>query len=186
MAALSATTQLVAENDLTTADRARIRSLLTAAFPDHAALWLVRDFWGGPLEYRILLQNVAGQLAAHLGFARRLIRVNDRSVAIAGIAAVAILPDFQGQGLGRKLLSALGAILAEETSIDFGFLQCRYDVAGFYERSGFHRISQPVRSFDPDRMIWQTDRTAALILPVAAAEEDWPRGGIVDLMGMPW
>jgi len=181
-----ATTRLVAENDLGDTDRTLIRDLLTAAFPGHAALWLARDFWGGPLEYRLLLRDVAGRLAGHLGFARRLIRINDQPVLIAGIGAVAILPDWQGQGAGRQLLAALKACLATNAMVDFGFLQCRDDVIGFYEKSGFHRIRQPVRSFDPDRLVWQTDDTATLILPVALPLQAWPRDGIVDLMGMPW
>ena len=113
-------------------------------------------------------------------------RVNDQPVLVAGIGAVAILPDWQGQGAGRQLLAAVKTILANNAMADFGFLQCRDDVTGFYEKSGFHRIPQPVRSFDPDRLVWQTDDTATLILPVALPLQAWPRDGIVDLMGMPW
>lgn len=186
MSAAFATTRLIAENDLAEADRALIRDLLTAAFPGHADLWIVCDFWGGPLEYRLLLRDITGRLTGHLGFARRLIRVNDQPVLVAGIGAVAILPDWQGQGAGRQLLAAVKTILANNAMADFGFLQCRDDVTGFYEKSGFHRIPQPVRSFDPDRLVWQTDDTATLILPVALPLQAWPRDGIVDLMGMPW
>jgi len=181
-----ATFRLVHENDLGGSDRLHIRDLLTAAFPNHAALWRERDFWGGPLEHRLLLRDLSGRLVGHLGFARRLIEVDGQCVKIAGIGAVAILPDFQGQGWGRRLLSRLGTHLAAEADVEFGFLQCRDIVVPFYEKLGFRRITQRVRSFDPQRSCWQTDDAAALILPVTAGIDRWPRDGIVDLMGMPW
>lgn len=186
MSQAPATIRLVAENDLTASDRALIRALLTAAFPNHATLWLVRDFWGGPLEHRLLLRDVTGRLVGHLGFARRLIEVDGRAVSIAGIGEVAVLPDCQGQGWGRRLLAALAEHLATEAAVDFGFLQCRDAVVPFYEKTGFHRIGQKVRSFDPRSALWQTDDAAALILPVGLAVSSWPQEGLVDLMGMPW
>lgn len=181
-----ATFRLVHENDLAASDRALIRGLLTAAFPAHAALWQERDFWGGPLEYRLLFRDVSGQLVGHLGFAHRLIEVGSQRIKIAGIGAVAILPDYQGQGWGRRLLSKLGTHLATEAEVEFGFLQCRDVVVPFYEKLGFHRIAQQVRSFDPRHSRWLTDDAAALIRPVSAGLTSWPRVGIVDLMGMPW
>lgn len=181
-----ATFRLVHENDLTASDRAVIRGLLTAAFPAYAALWQERDSWGGPLEYRLLLRDMSGRLIGHLGFAHRLIEVGGRRIKIAGIGAVAILPDDQGQGWGRRLLSQLETHLATEAEVEFGFLQCRDVVVPFYEKRGFHRIPQQVRSFDPRHLRWLTDDAAALILPVTAGRDSWPREGVVDLMGMPW
>jgi aminoglycoside 2'-N-acetyltransferase I len=181
-----ATFRLVHENDLTASDRVLIRGLLTAAFPDYATLWEERDFWGGPIEHRLLLRNISGQLIGHLGFAHRLIEVGDQRIKIAGIGAVAILPDDQGQGWGRRLLSKLETHLAAAAEVEFGFLQCHDIVVPFYEKLGFHRIAQQVRSFDPRHLRWLTDDAAALIVPISAARETWPGDGIVDLMGMPW
>lgn len=178
--------QLIAENDLTDQDRSQIRALLTAAFADYAELWIDNDSWGGPLEHRLLLRDTNDRLVGHLGFAKRLIDVASQSVLIAGIGTVAILPDMQGQGLGRYLLNALRSTLRKQIPVAFGFLQCRDAVVAFYEKSGFIRIQQPVRSFDPNSRQWQTDQTATMILPIAASHGSWPQGGIVDLMGMPW
>lgn len=186
MPPVSATCFLVAENDLSTADRKKIRALLTAAFPKYAKLWIVDDSWGGPLEYRLLLRDLTGRLIGHLGFARRLIQVNNQTRLIAGIGTVAILPDMQGQGLGRRLLSELAIILTHDVTVEFGFLQCRDAVIAFYEKAGFSHVAQPIRSFHPDDRRWQIDHAAAMILPVTAKMESWPRDGTIDLMGMPW
>jgi len=181
-----ATFRLVSENDLGSSDRLQIRDLLTAAFPNHTSLWRERDFWGGPLEYRLLLRDISGRLVGHLGFANRLIEVDGQRIKIAGIGAVAILPEAQGLGWGRRLIAQLATHLRAEADVEFGFLQCRDVVVPFYERLGFCRIAQLVRSFDPQQLRWQTDDAAALILPVTAGIDRWPRDGIVDLMGMPW
>lgn len=180
------TTVLVAENDLATADRDKIRTLLTAAFPGYARLWTTRDFWGGPPDFRLLSRDLTGRLIGHLALARRLIKIDTQSVLIGGIGSVAIFPEMQGQGVGQELLTTLKSILERDVPVDFGFLQCRDAVTGFYERSGFTRINQKVRSFDPDHRIWQVDDAAAMIFPALKPVEAWPSQGIVDLMGMPW
>lgn len=180
------TARLIGENDLSAHDRHNIRRLLIAAYPQYAELWSLRDFWGGPAEYRLLLLDLTGRLVAHLGFARRLIKVGDQTVLIAGIGAVAVLPDMQGQQLGRHLLGRLQDILKDEVPVSFGFLQCRDAVVEFYAKAGLTRVKHLVRSFDPDHRRWQTDDAAAMILPALSSVEDWPRGGLIDLMGMPW
>lgn len=186
MPASSTTCLLIAENDLATPEREKIRALLTAAFPKYANLWIAADSWGGPLEYRLLLRDRTGRLVGHLGFARRLIEIGSQRRLIAGIGTVAILPDMQGQGFGKHLLGELQIILRRDIPVEFGFLQCRDAVIGFYERAGFRLIPQPVRSFHPDQRLWQIDDAAAMILPAGATAESWPRNGTLDLMGMPW
>jgi len=183
---LPLTARLIGENDLSAHDRHNIRRLLIAAYPQYAELWSLRDFWGGPAEYRLLLLDLSGRLIAHLGFARRLIRVGDQTVMIGGIGAVAVLPDMQGQRLGRHLMQRLHVILQNDTPVSFGFLQCRDAVVDFYAKAGLTRVKQLVRSFDPDHRRWQTDDAAAMILPARSSLEDWPRSGVIDLMGMPW
>lgn len=180
------TARLIAENDLTAHDRGNIRRLLIAAYPQYAELWAQCDFWGGPAEHRLLMLDHTGRLVAHLGFAKRLILVGDQAVTIAGIGAVAVLPDMQGQQVGRRLLQRLQQILRDDVPVSFGFLQCRDAVVDFYIKAGLTRVQQLVRSFDPDHRRWQTDDAAAMILPAGQPVQDWPRSGLIDLMGMPW
>jgi GNAT superfamily N-acetyltransferase len=178
--------RLIAENDLTAHDRQNIRSLLIAAYPQYEHLWTQHDFWGGPAEYRLLLLERTGRLAAHLGFARRLIKVGETPLLITGIGAVAVLPDLQGQQVGHQLLRDLRQCLCIDLPVDFGFLQCRDAVVGFYAKAGFRRVGQQVRSFDPDNRLWQIDDAAAMVLPAKAPIDAWPTHGLIDLMGMPW
>lgn len=180
------TVALIAEHDLAAADRADIRALLTGAFPGYANLWTESDFWGGQPHFRLLSHDQTGQLIGHLSLARRQIEIGTQSALIGGIGAVAILPDMQGQGVGRELLSALKSVLLRDMPVEFGFLQCRDAVIGFYERGGFTRLQQQVRSLDPDHREWQIDDVAAMILPALKPLDAWPRHGIVDLKGMPW
>ena len=178
--------RLIGENDLTAHDRQNIRTLLAAAYPQYEHLWTHHDFWGGPAEHRLLLLERTGRLAAHLGFARRLIKVGETTLLVAGIGAVAVLPDLQGQQVGRQLLRDLRRCLCIDLPVDFGFLQCRDAVVGFYAKAGFSRVSQQVRSFDPDKRLWQIDDAAAMVLPAKAPIGAWPAHGLIDLMGMPW
>src|SRR4029450_13636120 len=59
---LPLTARLIGENDLSAHDRQNIRRLLIAAYPQYAELWSLRDFWGGPAEYRLLLLDLRGRL----------------------------------------------------------------------------------------------------------------------------
>lgn len=60
----------------------------------------------------------------------------------AKIRQMAVRPDFQGQGLGRRLLTAVGQVLEDQ-----GFrrlsLHARAHVIGFYESLGFTVIGEP-------------------------------------------
>ena len=78
---------------------------------------------------------------AQLGFGRRVIGVGGQDIQIAGVGAVCVDPDWQGQGVGKRLLRELHHVLTHQVPADFGFLQYREAVTGFYERGGFVRAS---------------------------------------------
>jgi hypothetical protein len=78
------TVHLVSEKDLTRAQEQRIQDLRIAAFPQYEEIWSRHSFWGGPAEYRVWLEQDQS-MTAHLGFARRTIRVGEQEVLIAGM-----------------------------------------------------------------------------------------------------
>lgn len=178
--------RLVPQADLSPRREAELRRLLVAAYPKHADVFTGASYWGSRPEQRLWLADGAGQIVAQLGFGRRHIRVGAQALLIAGIGAVAVHPDWQGQGLGRQLLAELQAILRVPVPVDFGFLQCRAEVVGFDERAGLVRVPQAVRYLDPDQRAWVTDNGPALMLPAVQAMVDWPEGGEIDLRGLPW
>lgn len=187
------------EAALASADEAAIRRLLVAAFPHHADFFYEHSFWGSPPEYRLIGREGDGpsrpdgqlvprprDILAHLGFGCRVARVGQTPVTIAGIGAVAVHPAWQGRKLGKEMFAELREFLRDETSVEFGFLECREVVVGFYEKAGLRRVYQAVYSQDPDTGIWLHNYGPVMVLPVHKRIQDWPKGEVIDLQGMPW
>lgn len=178
--------RFVAEAKLNADDHAAISALLVAAFPEHADTFRAASWYGGRPDHRLWLQDSDDALVAHLDFERRLISVGDREVLVAGVGEVATHPHQQGRGLGQRLLAELRRVLTAETPVAFGYLGCREEVVGYYERVGWHRIDQKSREIDPGSGEWTVSEGPALILPATAPLSAWPREGTIDLRGMWW
>lgn len=187
------------ESELSAADEAAIRRLLVATFPQHSNFFYEHSFWGSPPEYRLTGREESGppaeptrpiagsrEFIAHLGFGCRVARVGPTPVTIAGIGAVAVHPEWQGRKIGKAMFAELREFLRRETSVAFGFLECREVVVGFYERAGLRRVYQAVYSQDPDTGIWLHHYGPVMVLPVHKRIQDWPKGKVIDLRGMPW
>lgn len=165
---------------------AGLRSLLIAAYPPFADFWAGTSYWGSEPEWHLWLADPAGVPVAQLGFGRRAVQIGGRDVTIVGVGGVATHPAVQRRGLGRRLLRDLHAFLQTLQDVEFAFLQCREEVAPFYERGGFTRVPNAARYLDPDEGQWVTNAGPTLILPVQAALRDWPVGERVNLRGLPW
>lgn len=83
-------------------------------------------------------------------------------------------------------MGELRTVLRETCPVDFGFLECRETVAGFYARVGWRRIMQTVRQQDIESGAWIERNGPTLILPAQRTFEEWPHGGLIDLRGLPW
>ena len=178
--------RFVAEAELSAGDHAGISALLTAAFPEHAYAFRAASWYGARPDHRLWLEDSDGAPVAHLDFERRLIGVGDREVLVAGVGEVATHPQWQGRGLGRRLMAELLRVLTAETPVGFGYLGCREEVVGFYERVGWHRIYQKIREIDPGSGKWTVSEGPTLILPATAPLSAWPYEGTIDLRGMWW
>ena len=176
--------RLVAEADLTPEDDAAIRDLLVAAFPGVRERFLRRSWWGSRPDHRLLL--VQGErLLAHLGVERRVIEVGSADVVVAGIGAVAVHPDVQRQGLGRRLIEELLRVLLTDVPVSFGYLTSGPADAAFYRAVGLTRIDATVRYKDPDSGAWEVSDPLNFVLPAGSPLAAWPPGPI-DLRGTPW
>jgi len=178
--------RLLEEASLTLEDHERISSLLVAAFPQFAAIFQEKSFWGSVPQCRLLLENSSGELLAHLEFGLRTIGVGEEEFTVAGIGAVATRPDVQRQHLGRTLFRHLHTLLLERFAVDFGYLGCREAVVGFYEKVGFVRFDQAVLELNPDSGELQESTYPNMVLPVRKPTRAWPGTGRVDLRGIPW
>lgn len=178
--------QIVPQAAVSTDLEQSIRTLLVAAFPAHADFFAQASWRGSVPEFRLVGLDRQGQVRAHLGCGRRAARVGAVPVSLLGIGAVAVHPQVQGQGVGRALFAALRQQAVAQRWADFGLLECREPVAGFYRRAGLCRVAQPCRSRHHDSGAWQTWHGPVMVLPLCRPVTQWPAGGVVDLGGMSW
>ncbi len=178
--------RLVAERELTEAQEAAIRQLLVAAFPRSAAIFSTATYYFARPDHRLWLETPDGTIVAHLDFEQRRIAIGAEELLIAGVGEVATHPDYQGRGLGRRLMAELQTILREACPVDFGFLECLEAVVGFYASVGWRRIVQTVREQEITTAAWIEYNGPTLILPARRTFEEWPHEGLIDLRGMPW
>jgi nodulation protein A len=177
---------LVSQAQMSARLETEVRELLVEAFPQHADFFRTASYRGSVPEYRLLGRVDSGALCAHVGCGRRVARVADHPVRILGIGAVAVRPALQGQGLGREMFAALHAAAIGGELADFGFLECREAVAGFYERAGFERVAQPCTSMHHETQAWETYEGPVMVMPLLRSMAHWPRCGAVHLQGMSW
>ena len=119
------------------------------------------------------------------GVERRVIEVGSADVVVAGIGAVAVHPDVQRQGLGRRLIEALVRVLLADVPVSFGYLTTGPADAAFYRAVGLTRIDATVRYKDPDSGAWEVADPLNFVLPAGSPLAAWPPGPI-DLRGTPW
>ncbi|WP_119067778.1 GNAT family N-acetyltransferase [Rubrobacter indicoceani] len=178
--------RLVAEQELRLGDHAAISALLITAFPKHVEIFRTASWYPGRPDYRLWIEGSDGALVAHLNFEQRSVSVGDKEIMIAGVGGVATRPDLQGKGLGKRLMVELRRVLIEETLVGFGYLGCREEVVGFYERAGWRRIDQETWEIDPATGRRTFSIGPNLILPANSLLLDWPGAGTIDLRGMWW
>jgi nodulation protein A len=176
--------RLVAEADLTPEDDAAIRELLVAAFPGVGERFLRRSWWGSRPDHRLLLVH-GGRLVGHLDLERRVIEVGSADVVVAGVGAVAVHPDLQRHGLGRRLIEELLRVLLTDVPVSFGYLTTGAADAAFYRAVGLTQIDATVRYRDPETGAWEVADPLNFVLPAGSPLAAWPPGPI-DLRGTPW
>ena len=177
--------QLIPEPELSPTLEADIQQMLIASFPDYTDFFSANSYWGTKPEFRLIaLENK--QPIAHLEFGYRQISVGDMPVNIAGIGAVAIHPQHQGKKLGKLMFAHLREYLLKHSKVDFGFIGCHEEVAGFYAASGFHRVDQSVYNLNPDSEKWETFHGPTLVMPIHKSMQEWRHGELIHLHGMPW
>jgi putative acetyltransferase len=115
--------------DQTPGDRIAVRAVHLAAFPTKAEAELVSHLDHGGHVVASLVAEEAGKVVGHILFSR----LATSGPVGAALAPVAVMPDFQGLGIGSALVWA-GLDACEKR--DYAFLVVLGD-PDFYQRFGF-------------------------------------------------
>lgn len=73
---------------------------------------------------------------AYAGVVTKVIQHGDRPFTISGLSCVATDPDYQRQGLGRRVVAA-ATFFIEQSGVDFGVFTCAPYLTGFYFEAGY-------------------------------------------------
>jgi nodulation protein A len=167
------------EADLTAQEHTALAALFGRYYPrDHATFTGARSWMGARPEARVIGYD-GDRPVAHLGFVRRMLRLEDGGSQLVGdVGLVGVDPDYQGTGLGGRLLTEAAAALGR-LGLPFGFLTCAPGVVGFYATGGWRPVPGLVTRMIDTEHRRQTFTGPALVLPVTASFADWPAGQTV-------
>jgi nodulation protein A len=173
------------EDDVTADEHAALAAMLARAYHWHAGQFRGTRSWSGARPEARIVGSAGQRPVAHLGLLRRFLRVPDSgsSVLIGDVGLVAVDPDFQGQGIGSRLLDRSTRAMTG-LALPFGFLTCRLEVVPFYRSGGWQQAHGQVT-----RMIDNSQRPEiyagpAMVLPVHGRMADWPHGCLLDRNGL--
>jgi len=167
------------EADLSRDEHDAVAALLSRIYPDHAATFAEGRSWSGARPEGRVIGYSEDRPVAHLGFLRRMLRINDDSSLLVGdVGLVGVDPSLHRSGIGLRLLEEV-SISFHDLALPFGFLTCRPDVVRFYERAGWRELpGQVTRMIDNDLQL-ETYTGPALALSVRAPLSEWPSGHTV-------
>ncbi|TFD85603.1 GNAT family N-acetyltransferase [Cryobacterium lactosi] len=164
------------EADLSADDHTALAVLFGRYYPEQEAVFVGTRSWMGARPEARVIGYDAGRPVAHLGFVRRMLRLESGGSQLVGdVGLVGVDPDYQGTGLGRRLL-AEAATQLQAQGLPFGFLTCAPAVVPFYASGGWRQAGgQTTRMIDTS-MRPETFTGPAMVLPVTAPFSDWPAG----------
>lgn len=169
--------------DLDDDERAALRALTAAVYPPEvvAASPGRHVRWALP-AHSVLVWGPDGGLVSHVGFVVRMGMLDGMGVKIGGVGSVKTHPEAEGRGYASAGLRRAAALLVETHRVAFSLLVCRDQLLPFYERLGWLAfpgrllVQQPAGS-----TVFTLNRP--MVLP---GRDPAPRGGVIDLNGLPW
>lgn len=153
---------------------------LICSDPEYAGI----DRWAEP--DLILVTFDAAQWAAAAELALRTVRAGTVPVRIAGVSGVMTHPEYRGRGFAREIMKQVMETAAERLeTAEFGLLDCRNELVGFYEPLGWRREPGKIfYSIEGKREMYDPDHVNIMVYTIKS-DAVWP-GGDVDLLGLPW
>jgi aminoglycoside 2'-N-acetyltransferase I len=135
--------------------------------------------WADADRRFVALKN--GEAVSHVGlFFRNALR-SGKPTSISGIGGVMTHPAHQKQGYARHLLQ-LAHQEAQRKRVDFALLICEPKNIGFYEEQGWQVFNgHMIHQQHGNSQNWTLSPVMVRDVAVKA-----PKGGMIDLRGMPW
>jgi nodulation protein A len=164
------------EADLVEHEHTALAALLARYYPRDAATFTGSRSWFSARPEGRLIGFHDGRPVAHLAFVRRMLRLESGGSQLVGdVGLVGVDPDFQGTGLGRRLLATATDTL-RSLELPFGFLTCAPELVGFYTGGGWRQaVGLETRMLGAD-LRPEVFTGPAMVLPVTACFADWPAG----------
>jgi predicted acetyltransferase len=131
----------LSETEIDSRIDAAIRKSLCTVFPDGISTFAQTRAWHGSTSSWTHFIEKKGEVIAHLGVIDRTIMVGDKSIRIAGIQGVIVLPEYRGQGLSDRLLIA-SMDESRHRGFDLGLLFCLPILEKVYTRCGWCSLSR--------------------------------------------
>ena len=157
--------------------------LLDIVWPPHVVETIVwRDVVWAHADRRIMVREDASphDLVCHAGLYARNALWNDRAVTIGGIGGVVTRPDKRGSGLATAAMTTAVECHAREDK-DFAVLFCEPHNFAFYRNLGWHPFEGDVFAEQPQGCV-RFELMGTFVYDLKLA----PRGGTIDLRGLPW
>lgn len=179
--------QLRRHQDLNLRELAALEVLFDSEYLSDYGQWNPDAPYGySPADFHVLAYR-GSELAAHVGFQRRVISVGTDDVVVAGTGGVLVDHRFRGLGLGSRSMRRAQEAMRSEVGADFGFLGCRKEVVPFYESTGWVQVHAT------ERCLSRVDQSSVIVsqggpMLICSSTRDaseWPNGD-VDLRGTPW
>ncbi len=126
--------RLVASDELTAAEVARLRELMRDAFAGDEHGGFTQEDWQHALGGTHFLLESATEILCHAAVVTRELHVDGVALVTAYVEAVATDPSVQGQGLGTQVMRAVGDFI---DAGDWQLAALGTGSQGFYERLGW-------------------------------------------------
>jgi len=136
--------------------------------------------WARP-ERRVLAYDDAGVLIGHAELFQRDARWEGRPVKIGGVGAVATREDRRRQGVASRVMRRAVEEIARAYQPHFALLFCEPRHAPIYQALGWCAFGGDVYVDQPQGHV-RFEVSAPYVFDMKIA----PRGGVLDLCGLPW
>lgn len=157
-------------------DRAGLRKLHLAAFADEGEeiVGLVEDLLEDATAQPAvsLLAELDGTVVGHVLFTKAEVRGPDDSLQAQILAPLAVLPDAQGRGIGRRLVEE-GLEMLRASGVELVFVLGH---PGYYPRFGFQPAGE--RGFEAPYEIPEEHAEAWMVLELQAGVIERARGTV--------